>query len=162
MSDSIRLPRGRRDDHIIMPSKYDSLEFKAINSFVSSQTFNLVPHFGSMNKMFSKRQLCNDWRRRENRSRQIIFTQPFLAINNLNKLYNQIIKGLRRGPPRQSSGKVLTSSAGGPGSIPSQGPHHTKDVIKMVPVVPLFSTKLSKGKILAFSQDSRQENKCNG
>ena len=26
------------------------------------------------------------------------------------------------------------------GSIPSQGPHHTKDVIKMVPVVPLFST----------------------
>ena len=27
-----------------------------------------------------------------------------------------------------------------PGSIPSQGPRHTKDVIKMVPVVPLFST----------------------
>ena len=25
-----------------------------------------------------------------------------------------------------------------PGSIPSQGPRHTKDVIKMVPVVPLF------------------------
>ena len=25
--------------------------------------------------------------------------------------------------------------------IPSQGPHHTKDVIKMVPVVPLFSTQ---------------------
>ena len=74
MSNSIRLPRGRHDDYIIMPSKYDSLEFKAINSFVSSQTFNLVPHFGSMNKMFSKRQLCNDWRRRENRSRQIIFT----------------------------------------------------------------------------------------
>ena len=28
-----------------------------------------------------------------------------------------------------------------PGSIPSQGPHHTKDVIKMVPVVPLFSNQ---------------------
>ena len=28
-----------------------------------------------------------------------------------------------------------------PGSIPSQGPPHTKDVIKMVPVVPLFSTQ---------------------
>ena len=28
-----------------------------------------------------------------------------------------------------------------PGSIPSQGPRHTKDVIKMVPVVPLFSTE---------------------
>ena len=28
-----------------------------------------------------------------------------------------------------------------PGSIPSQGPRHTKDVIKMVPVVPLFSTQ---------------------
>ena len=28
-----------------------------------------------------------------------------------------------------------------PGSIPSQGPHHTKDVIEMVPVVPLFSTQ---------------------
>ena len=27
------------------------------------------------------------------------------------------------------------------GSIPSQGPHHIKDVIKMVPVVPLFSTQ---------------------
>jgi len=26
------------------------------------------------------------------------------------------------------------------GSIPSQGPRHTKDVVKMVPVVPLFST----------------------
>ena len=31
-----------------------------------------------------------------------------------------------------------------PGSIPSQGPRHTKDVIKMVPVVPLFSTELLK------------------
>ena len=28
-----------------------------------------------------------------------------------------------------------------PGSIPSQGPCHTKDVIKMVPVVPLFGTQ---------------------
>ena len=28
-----------------------------------------------------------------------------------------------------------------PGSILSQGPRHTKDVIKMVPVVPLFSTQ---------------------
>ena len=27
------------------------------------------------------------------------------------------------------------------GSIPSQGPRHTKDVIKMVPVAPLFSTQ---------------------
>jgi len=35
---------------------------------------------------------------------------------------------------------------------------HTKDVIKMVPVVPLFSTQHSKGKMLALSQ----ENKCNG
>ena len=28
-----------------------------------------------------------------------------------------------------------------PGSIPSQGPRHTKDIIKMVPVVSLFSTE---------------------
>ena len=28
-----------------------------------------------------------------------------------------------------------------PGSIPSQGPRHTKDVIKMVPVVPLSSAE---------------------
>ena len=28
-----------------------------------------------------------------------------------------------------------------PGSIPSQGPRHSKDVIKMVPVVPLFGTR---------------------
>ena len=46
-----------------------------------------------------------------------------------------------------------------PGSIPSQGPRHTKDVIKMVPVVPLFSTEHSKGKILALSQELRSENK---
>ena len=41
------------------------------------------------------------------------------------------------------------------GSIPSQGPRHTKDVLKMVPVVPLFSTEHSKGKILALSQEVR-------
>ena len=28
-----------------------------------------------------------------------------------------------------------------PGSIPSQGPRHTKNVIKMVPVLPLFGTQ---------------------
>ena len=28
-----------------------------------------------------------------------------------------------------------------PGSIPQQGPRHTKDVIQMVPVVPLFGTQ---------------------
>ena len=39
-----------------------------------------------------------------------------------------------------------------PGSIPSQGLRHTKDVIKMVPVIPLFSTQHWKGKILALSQ----------
>ena len=33
-----------------------------------------------------------------------------------------------------------------PGSIPSHGPRPTKDVIKMVPVVPLYSTEHSKGK----------------
>ena len=42
-----------------------------------------------------------------------------------------------------------------PGSIPQQGPRHTKDVIKMVPVVPLFSTEHLKGKILTLSQELR-------
>ena len=42
-----------------------------------------------------------------------------------------------------------------PGSIPSQGSRHTKDIIKMVAVVPLFSTEHSKGKILALSQELR-------
>ena len=42
-----------------------------------------------------------------------------------------------------------------PGSIPSQGPRHTKDVIKMVAVVTLFSTEHSKGKILALSEDRK-------
>ena len=28
-----------------------------------------------------------------------------------------------------------------PGSIPSRGPRHNKDVLKMVPVVPLFGTQ---------------------
>ena len=45
-----------------------------------------------------------------------------------------------------------------PGSIHSQGPRHTKDVIKMVPVVPLFSTEHSKDKILALSQELRKIN----
>ena len=39
-----------------------------------------------------------------------------------------------------------------PGSIPSQGPRHTKDVIKMVGVLPLFSTDHSKGKYCLFSR----------
>ena len=39
------------------------------------------------------------------------------------------------------------------GSIPSQGPRHTKAVIKMVPVVHLFSTEHSERKILALSQE---------
>ena len=42
-----------------------------------------------------------------------------------------------------------------PGSIPSQGPRHTKDVIKMLPVVPLFSIEHSKGRILALAQELR-------
>ena len=42
------------------------------------------------------------------------------------------------------------SSAEFPGSIPSQGPRHIKDV-KMVPVVPLFSTN-AKRETLAISQ----------
>ena len=55
---------------------------------------------------------------------------------------------------------MLASSAGVLGSIPSQGPRHTKDVIKMVPVVvPLFSSTL-KREILALSQELRSENKC--
>ena len=37
-----------------------------------------------------------------------------------------------------------------PGSILSQGPRHTKDVINMVPVVPLFSTQHWKGKYWLF------------
>ena len=37
-----------------------------------------------------------------------------------------------------------------PGSIFSQGPRHTKDIIKMVPVVPLFSTQHWKGKFWLF------------
>ena len=49
-----------------------------------------------------------------------------------------------------------------PGSILSQGPRHTKDVLKIIPVMSLFSTEHSKGKILALSQELRLENKCNG
>ena len=37
-----------------------------------------------------------------------------------------------------------------PGSIPSQGPRDVKDVIKMVPVVPLFSTQHLKGNTGSF------------
>ena len=38
-------------------------------------------------------------------------------------------------------------------------PRHTKDVIKMVPVVPLFSTEHSKWKILALSQEKKTHKK---
>ena len=44
----------------------------------------------------------------------------------------------------------------GLGSIPRQGPRHTKDVIKMVPVVPLFGTNI-KRKILALSEELKLE-----
>ena len=37
-----------------------------------------------------------------------------------------------------------------PGSTPSQGPRHTKDVIKLVPEVPLFCTQHWKGKYWLF------------
>ena len=43
-----------------------------------------------------------------------------------------------------------------PSSIPSQGPRHTKEVIKMVPVVPLFSTQHCKREILALSQELKR------
>ena len=58
--------------------------------------------------------------------------------------------------------QLLASSAGGPRFNPQSRTRHTKDVIKMVPVVPLFSTEHSKGKILALSQELKSENKCNG
>ena len=42
-----------------------------------------------------------------------------------------------------------------PGSIPSQGPRHTNDVIKMVPVVPLFWHSTSTMEILALSEEKK-------
>ena len=54
-------------------------------------------------------------------------------------------------PPRQPSGRVLASS----GSIPSQGPRHTKDVIKMVPGSSLVWHSTLKREILALSQQLR-------
>ena len=41
---------------------------------------------------------------------------------------------------------------GVPGSIPSQGPCHTKDIIKMVPVSPLLNTQHYKGEHRLFPQ----------
>ena len=37
-----------------------------------------------------------------------------------------------------------------PGLIPSQGPRHVKNVMKMVPVVPFFSTEHKEGKYWLF------------
>ena len=45
-----------------------------------------------------------------------------------------------------------------PGLIPSQGPRHTKDVIKMVPVVPLFGTQHLNGKYRLFLKNSDVKN----
>ena len=53
--------------------------------------------------------------------------------------------------PFVKSPPLLASSAEVPGLIPSQGPRHTKDVMQMVPVVPLLSTEHSNGKILVLS-----------
>ena len=58
-------------------------------------------------------------------------------------------------PPRQPSGIVLASSAGRPGFNPQSRTASYQRRYKMVPVVPLFSTEHSKGKILAFSQELR-------
>ena len=44
-----------------------------------------------------------------------------------------------------------------PGSIPSQGPRHTWNIIKIVPVVPLFSTQHKKGNTDSLS-DKRKNN----
>ena len=38
------------------------------------------------------------------------------------------------------------------GSIPSQGPRHTKYVIRMIPVVPLLALSVKKGNIGSFSR----------
>ena len=43
----------------------------------------------------------------------------------------------RENEERSNEGKFQLKST----AIPSQGPRHTKDVIKMVPVVPLFGTQ---------------------
>ena len=40
------------------------------------------------------------------------------------------------------------------GSIPSQGPRHTKDVIKMVPVLALFGIQHWKGKYWLFLKNN--------
>jgi len=58
-------------------------------------------------------------------------------------------------PPGKPSDGVLASSAGGPGFNPQSRTRLTKDVIKMVPVPPLFSTEHSKGKILALANELR-------
>ena len=49
-----------------------------------------------------------------------------------------------------------------PCSIPSQGPRHTKDVIKMVPVVPLFGTQHYKKRNTGSFSRIRIVKKCNG
>ena len=50
-----------------------------------------------------------------------------------------------------------------PGSIACQGPRHTKDVIRMVPVVPLFSTEHSQS-LSAIENPSKSEviGRCGG
>ena len=53
-------------------------------------------------------------------------------------------------PPRYPNGILLASSAGGPGFIHSQGPRHTKYVIKMVPVVPYLALNIEKGNTGSF------------
>ena len=63
-------------------------------------------------------------------------------------------------PPQQPSGRVLASSVSW-FQPPSQGPHFTKDVINMVPVVPLFSPQHAKGEILALSEELRQDKNVN-
>ena len=89
---------------------------------------------------------------------------PIRSPHNRNVLYNLIARYRlsyyksssqwlnTQPPPRYPNGIVLASIAG---SIPSQGPRHTKDVMKTVAVVPLVSTEHSKGKILALSQELR-------
>ena len=66
----------------------------------------------------------------------------FMKQSRFKKDFKLRVEIMYRPPPhRQPIDRVVASRAGGPGSIPGQGPRHTKGVIKMVPVVPLFGTQ---------------------
>ena len=73
--------------------------------------------------------------------KELVFPFLMFSAKQGNYGHTQLISMYAGLPNKTGSSECWLRVREVPGSIPSQGPPHTKEVIKMVPVVPLFSTR---------------------